>query len=165
MYFADIEKTGETDSIENPKSIHGTPFRKVAVPKKWTSSNATHFRRESHILYILSWQPTSCPGSNPLRISDQKLNIVGGIILYSELAPLFSPAVKQKAPVQITQKTKWLLFILFYQPKPDSCLFLTWLFRSIQCHQFHWHYSYWQQLVWENCCTYLYYIMLFLTQL
>ena len=34
VYFSDVEKTGETDSVENPKSIHGTPFGKVAVPKK-----------------------------------------------------------------------------------------------------------------------------------
>ena len=49
VYFSDVEQTGETDFVEKPKSIYGTPFGKVAVPKKWTSSNATQFGREGHI--------------------------------------------------------------------------------------------------------------------
>ena len=49
MYFSDVEKTEETDLVEKPKSIYGTPFGKVAVPKKLTSSNATHFGRDGHI--------------------------------------------------------------------------------------------------------------------
>ena len=49
MYFSDVEKTGETDFAENPKSIQGTPFGKVAVPKKWKSNNAIHFGREGYI--------------------------------------------------------------------------------------------------------------------
>ena len=57
MYFSDVEKTGETDSVENPKSINGTPFRKVAVPKKWTSSNATHFGREGYIYFSTAAVP------------------------------------------------------------------------------------------------------------
>ena len=51
--FYDVEKTGETDSVEKPKSIHRIPSGKVAVPKRLTSSNVTHFGREGHIyIYI-----------------------------------------------------------------------------------------------------------------
>ena len=32
--FSDVEKTGETDFVEKPKLIHGTPFGEVAVPEK-----------------------------------------------------------------------------------------------------------------------------------
>ena len=48
MYFSDVEKTGETDFVQKPKSIYGATFGKAAVPKKSTSSNATHFGREGH---------------------------------------------------------------------------------------------------------------------
>ena len=51
VYISDVEKTGETDSIEKPKLMHGTPVGKLAVPKKWTSSSVTHFGREGH-MYI-----------------------------------------------------------------------------------------------------------------
>ena len=34
VYFSDVENTGETDSVENPKSIHGNPFGKAVVPKE-----------------------------------------------------------------------------------------------------------------------------------
>ena len=57
IYFW-CRRTGETDSVEKPKSIHGTPFGEVAVPKKWTSCNVTHFGREGHIYIIFS--PLSC---------------------------------------------------------------------------------------------------------
>ena len=33
-----------TDSVENPKSIHGTPFRKVDVLKKWKEYQCESFR-------------------------------------------------------------------------------------------------------------------------
>ena len=49
VYVSDVEKTRETDLVEKPKSIYGTSFGKVAVHKKWTSSNVTHFGREGHI--------------------------------------------------------------------------------------------------------------------
>ena len=53
MYFSDAEKTGETDFGEKPKSIYGSPFGKVAIPKRLTSSSVTHFGREGHIyIYI-----------------------------------------------------------------------------------------------------------------
>ena len=51
MYFSYVEKTGETDFVEKPKSIYGTPFGKVAVPKKWTSSSATHLG--GRVTYII----------------------------------------------------------------------------------------------------------------
>ena len=49
MYLSGVEKTGETGFVEMPKSVYGTPFGKVAVPKKSTSSNVTHLGREGHI--------------------------------------------------------------------------------------------------------------------
>ena len=55
MYFSDVKKTGETDFVEKPKSIRGTPFGKGVVPKKWTSSNVTHFGREGHIYCVIYW--------------------------------------------------------------------------------------------------------------
>ena len=46
VYFSDVEKIGETDFIEKPKSIYRTPFGfgTVAAPE-WTSSNVTHYGR------------------------------------------------------------------------------------------------------------------------
>ena len=60
--FHDVEKTGETDFFEKPKSIYYMDIlygRKLAVPKKVTSSNPTHFGREgstSHIIIYASQQ-------------------------------------------------------------------------------------------------------------
>ena len=51
MSFSDVEKTGETDFVEKPKSLYGTPFGKLAVPQKCPSSNPTHFGRYGHILF------------------------------------------------------------------------------------------------------------------
>ena len=50
MYFSDVEKTGEIDLVEKPKSIYGTPFGKLAVPQKITSSNVTHFGWDCQLL-------------------------------------------------------------------------------------------------------------------
>ena len=48
MYFSDVEKTGESDSVGKPKSIRGIPFGIVAVPEKWINSNGTPFAPEGH---------------------------------------------------------------------------------------------------------------------
>ena len=54
-----MKEREKTDFVKKPKLICGTPFGKVFVPKKWTSSNATDFGREGHIWAvqncILSW--------------------------------------------------------------------------------------------------------------
>ena len=53
MYFSDVKKDWRNWFHWKAKidiMAVGTPFGKVAVPKKWTSSNETHFGREGHIL-------------------------------------------------------------------------------------------------------------------
>ena len=57
MYFSDVEKTGETDSVEKPKSINGTLFGKVTVPNKSTSSSVTHFGWGGSGVIMLYAQP------------------------------------------------------------------------------------------------------------
>ena len=34
LYFSDVEKAAETDSVENPKSIHGTPLQESGCTQK-----------------------------------------------------------------------------------------------------------------------------------
>ena len=64
-YFSDVEKTGETDFIEKPKSIYisyDTPFGESSCTKKRTSSNVTHFRRKGHIFTTLKRKKTVFSG-------------------------------------------------------------------------------------------------------
>ena len=68
--FSDVEKSGEIDSVEKPTLIYGIPFGKVAVPKKWTSSNVTHFWREGHIIYVLREDLKNWKGSG--RVEPQE---------------------------------------------------------------------------------------------
>ena len=63
MYVSDVEKTEETDSVEKPKSIHGSPLGKVAVPKQWTSSNVTPFGWEGHMYCCEQYQHYSLPAN------------------------------------------------------------------------------------------------------